>query len=60
MLTLPRAMALLQTTKPTAGKAIDALCKAGVLHETTGKQRDRVYAYQAYLKVLAQDTAEID
>lgn len=60
IITLPRAMKLLKTTKPTAGKAIDALCKAGVLHETTGRQRDRVYAYDAYLKVLAEDTAQPD
>lgn len=60
IVTLPRAMKLLKTTKPTAGKAIDALCKAGVLHEITGKQRDRVYAYDAYLKVLAEDTAQPD
>jgi len=58
IITLPRAMELLKTTKPTAGKAIDALCKAGILAETTGRQRDRVYAYTAYLKVLAEDTSE--
>ena len=57
MVTLPGVMELLDTTKPTAGKAIDALCKASVLKETTGRQRDRVYAYEAYLKVLAEDTA---
>ena len=45
-----------QEAKPTAGKAIDALCKAGVLGETTGRQRDRVYAYRSYMKVLAEDT----
>ncbi len=58
IITLTRAMELLKTTKPTAGKAIDALCKAGILAETTGRQRDRVYAYSAYLKVLAEDTSE--
>ena len=60
IVTMPRAMDLLKTTKPTAGKAIDALCKAGILSETTGKQRDRVYAYGAYLKVLTEGTAETD
>jgi Fic family protein len=59
MVTVPGVMELLKTTKPTAGKAIDALCKAGILTETTGRQRDRVYAYEAYLKVLAEDTAVI-
>jgi Fic family protein len=58
IVTLPRAMELLKTTKPTAGKAIDALCQAGILAEATGRQRDRVYAYNAYLKVLAEDTSE--
>ena len=58
IITLPRAIELLKTTKPTAGKAIDALCKAGILAETTGRQRDRIYAYSAYLKVLAEDTNE--
>ena len=60
VITLPRAMELLKTTKPTAGKAIDALCKAGILSETTGRQRDRVYAYGAYLKVLTEDTQATD
>jgi Fic family protein len=55
--TLPRSVELLQTTKPTAAKAIAALQKAGVLHEITGKRRDRVYAYKAYLDLLAKDTA---
>jgi Fic family protein len=57
MVTLSGAMELLKTTKPTAAKAIDALRQAGVLHEITGKRRDRVYAYEKYLKVLAEDTA---
>ena len=60
VLTLPRTMELLATTKPTAGKAIDALCKAGILGETTGRKRDRVYAYGGYLDVLAEDTTETD
>lgn len=55
--TLKRSIEILQTTKPTAVKAIDALQKAGVLHEITGKRRDRVYAYTAYLDLLAKDTA---
>lgn len=58
VITLPRTMELLKTTKPTAGKTIDALCQAGIISETTGWQRDRVYAYSAYLKVLAEDTTE--
>ena len=56
MVTLPITIELLDTSKPTAAKAIEALCRAGVLHEITGKRRDRIYAYRDYLKVLAEDT----
>ena len=53
MISLAVAIDLLKTTKPTAAKAIDALVQAGVIKEITGKRRDRMYAYQAYLNVLA-------
>ena len=56
IVTLPLAMELLETTKPTASKAIEALRKAKILSETTGKQRDRVYAYKSYLALLTGDT----
>jgi hypothetical protein len=56
IVTLPTAIDLLKTTQPTAGKALDALCRAEVLREITGKRRDRIYAYQAYLDLLARDT----
>jgi Fic family protein len=56
MVTLSLATKLLGVSKPTVIKAIDALEQAGVLRETTGKKRDRVYAYHAYLQVLRQDT----
>ena len=56
MVTLPRAMELLETTKPTASKAIEALRKLKILREVTGKQRDRVYAYHGYLELLTKET----
>jgi Fic family protein len=49
------AMKLLKTTKPTAAKAISALLDAKILKETTGKLRDRVYAYHGYLRLLTGD-----
>jgi Fic family protein len=57
IVTLPRAVDLLGTSKPTAIKAIAALTDAGVLRETTGRQRDRVYAYHRYLNLLTRDNA---
>ncbi|MHC4715974.1 MAG: Fic family protein [Planctomycetota bacterium] len=59
IVTLPGAMRLLESTKPTTAKAIDALGRAGVLHEITGRRRDRAYAYRAYLDILAEDTEAI-
>ncbi len=56
LVTLASAIDLLGVSKPTAIKAIDALQQVGVLRETTGKRRDRVYAYHAYLQVLTKDT----
>ena len=56
MVTLPSAAQLVSSSSPTAGKAIELLCRLGILREVTGKRRDRVYAYQSYLDVLAEDT----
>jgi Fic family protein len=56
MVTLAKTIDLLETTKPTASKAIDVLQKVSVLREITGKQRDRVYAYHDYLQLLTKDT----
>jgi hypothetical protein len=49
IVTVPNATKLLGTT---ARKAVEVLERIGVLCETSGKQRDRVYAYQAYLQAL--------
>lgn len=56
VVTLASAMELLQTTKPTATSAIETLVKTGVLRETSGRKRDRVYAYHHYLAILTSDT----
>ena len=56
IVTVSSTMDLLNTTKPTASKAMDVLRQVGILHEITGKRRDRVYAYRAYLSVLSEDT----
>jgi Fic family protein len=56
IVTVASAMTLVETTKPTAGRAIDLLVSAGVLVETTGRKRDRSYAYKAYLDRLCIGT----
>jgi Fic family protein len=52
VVTLPLAVELLGVSKPTVIKAIQTLESVGVLRETSGKRRDRVYAYQRYLDAL--------
>src|SRR5438874_3162910 len=59
VVTIPAVVKLLKTTKPTAGKAVQVLENLGVLAETSGKQRDRRFAYATYLEKLRVGT-EID
>ena len=48
VVTVNSAIRLLDTTKPTAGKAVSALVDAGVLEETTGRERGRQFIYREY------------
>lgn len=53
---ISRARELLDTTKPTATKAVNTLVDAGILQETTGRRRDRTFSYGAYLDLLRAGT----
>ena len=52
ILTAANVVVELETTKPTAMKAINLLVEAGILSEITGKKRDQAFAYSAYLARL--------
>lgn len=52
VITMPLVTRLLSTSKPTAGKAIDVLIKAGILVEVGERKRDRLYRYEPYLRLL--------
>ncbi len=41
---------------PTANTALENLVKIGVVRETTGRQRGRIYAYSDYLALLDRGT----
>jgi Fic family protein len=43
VVTVASVMNLVETTKPTAGRAIELLVATGVLVETTGKKRERSF-----------------
>ena len=44
--------ASIDVTFPTATKAIQTLVDNGILRETTGKARNRVFVYQRYIEIL--------
>jgi DeoR/GlpR family transcriptional regulator of sugar metabolism len=46
VVTIAAVVRLLDPSTLTAARAVDALAKAGVLVETTGRQRDRSFAYE--------------
>jgi Fic family protein len=39
---------------PTAGKAIEALVELGIAREITGGRRNRLFVYDAYLRILSE------
>ena len=41
---------------PTVAGAVQHLQRLGILDEITGKQRDRLYAYDEYLAILNEGT----
>lgn len=43
-------------TTPTVGSAIESLETLGLVREITGKQRDRIYVYDPYVKILDEGT----
>jgi Fic family protein len=52
VISMPLVTRLMSTSKPTAGKAIDALLQAGILAEVGERKRDRFYRYAGYLQLL--------
>jgi Fic family protein len=46
----------LKTSFPTASGALEKLAEIGIIRETTGKQRGRIYAYSDYLALLDRGT----
>jgi Fic family protein len=56
VVTIPGSIRMLETTKPTATKAVGLLESLGILKETTGRKRDRAYKYVRYLDPLRTGT----
>jgi Fic family protein len=56
VVTSARLVTELNLSKPTANAALGQLLKLGIVAEITGQPRHRVYAYQAYLRILGEGT----
>jgi Fic family protein len=56
LLSLPTACAELHLSFPAVSKALSNLEKLGLVREFTGKQRNRFFSYDSYLKILSDGT----
>ncbi len=56
VLTAPKAVELTRLTFPTVLASMKHLEKLRIVRELTGKQRDRVFAYNSYIKTLSEGT----
>lgn len=52
VVTVPRLMLKFGFTAPTANSALALLVEQGIVRETTGHRRNRVFAYTEYLRTL--------
>ena len=59
ILSVPDAASHLELTPPTIRTAIRDMEQLGLIREVTGKQRDRVYVYDDYIKILDEGTEPI-
>ncbi len=53
---IPEMVNALSLSTPTVTAALQNLERIGIVREVTGKQRGRVFVYDAYLKILARGT----
>lgn len=56
IITIPATAEQLSLSAPTVTKALQHLVKLGLVRETTGKQRHRLFTYHRYLDILNRGT----
>lgn len=54
--TAPELARRLSSTRPTARNALKQLIELEIVREITGRERYRIYAYEAYLDILSEGT----
>ena len=52
IITIPTTAEQLSLSAPTVAKALQHMVKLGMVRETTGKQRHRLFTYHRYLEIL--------
>ncbi|MBN2712869.1 MAG: Fic family protein [Planctomycetes bacterium] len=58
ILSIPAISSAVGLSQPTVTGVVKALEELGILKESTGKQRDRIYVYAPYMKLLAESDEE--
>ena len=56
LVTIASASKALGLSAPTVGKSLESLRALGIVHEASGRQRGRMFAYTAYLNLLNAGT----
>lgn len=56
LIAIPRAAENLGLGVPTVARSVEQLVRVGILRETTGRQRGRLFAYDKYLAILSEGT----
>ena len=59
IVSIPRAAAAIGISAPTVAKSLDHMRELGLLREVTGRQRHRLFVYDAYLAILSDGTEPI-
>ncbi|MHB8666833.1 MAG: Fic family protein [Burkholderiales bacterium] len=59
VLSIPGAAKRVGVSQPTITSALAHLAKLGIVRETTGRKRRKLYVYDAYLKILGEGTEPI-
>lgn len=55
-ITIPMAAQVLAPSRPTVASSLTHLEQAGIVRETTGRQRGRAFVYDRYLALLNEGT----
>ncbi|MFZ4542312.1 MAG: Fic family protein [Rickettsiales bacterium] len=56
LVSIPNLAKAMKVSQPTATAVLHKLAELGIVAEVSGKKRDRMFAYQAYLDILKQGT----